>query len=377
VSVAIRGLVVVLAVSAGLLAGAPPAGATDVDAIRPAAPFDPLAAYSVAPCDPNGPTTADAELASRLNSQLQGDMRGSMTAYRTSCARMVVAAARARGLARRAATIAITTVIVETHIQNIDVEVDHDSLGLFQQRASWGTRAQRLDPTWATNAFLDAMLRRYPNGSWQSAPIGEVCQAVQVSAFPERYQPQAGDAQIIVDALWAGSVGSGVGTIEYGGALRVFARGADGNLWQYSYQDAQWRWDRIGGAISGAPTAIVFGNVLRVFVRDMQGSLTQYFYLNGNWSSQVIGGGISSAPSAIISAGLLRIFARGDDGALWQAIYTDRWTWQQIGGGISSAPSAIISAGLLRIFARGDDGALWQAIYTDRWAWQQIGGLII
>ena len=100
---------------------------------------------------------------------------------------MVVAAVRARGLASRAAVIAITTVIVETHLQNISVEVDHDSLGLFQQRASWGTRQQRLDPTWATNAFLNRMLSLYPNNSWMTAPIGEVCQAVQVSAFPSRW----------------------------------------------------------------------------------------------------------------------------------------------------------------------------------------------
>jgi hypothetical protein len=107
-----------------------------------------------------------------------------------------------RGLDRRAAVIAVATIIVETSVQNISEEVDHDSLGLFQQRASWGSRSQRLNPTWATNAFLDKMLRVYPNNSWKSAPIGEVCQAVQVSAYPDRYQVQAGDAQIIVNTIW-------------------------------------------------------------------------------------------------------------------------------------------------------------------------------
>ncbi|MFF0313020.1 hypothetical protein ACFYSC_36855, partial [Streptosporangium sp. NPDC004379] len=162
-------------------------------------------AYQSVPCDPNGPTSADAALATQLNSRLQADMRGYMNAYRTSCARMVVNAVKARGLASRAAVIAVSTVIVETHLQNISVEVDHDSLGLFQQRASWGSREQRLNPTWATNAFLDKMLREYPNGSWMTAPIGEVCQNVQVSAYPDKYQKQAGDAQIIVNALWGTS----------------------------------------------------------------------------------------------------------------------------------------------------------------------------
>ncbi|PZG01952.1 hypothetical protein C1J01_47725, partial [Nonomuraea aridisoli] len=128
-------------------------------------------------------------------------MRGYMSAYRVSCARMVIKATHDRGLDPRAAVIAIATTIVESSIQNISEEVDHDSLGLFQQRASWGTASQRLNPTWATNAFLDKMIRLYPNNSWRTAPVGEVAQAVQVSAYPDRYQVQAGDAQILVNTI--------------------------------------------------------------------------------------------------------------------------------------------------------------------------------
>ncbi|SEG18852.1 Repeat domain-containing protein [Nonomuraea solani] len=168
---------------------------------QPTRASDVTAAYDLAACDPKGTTATDAALATRLNGTLQAKMRGYMSAYRVSCARMVVKAVRDRGLDPHAAVIAITTTIVETSIQNISEEVDHDSLGLFQQRASWGSRAQRLDPVWATNAFLDKMLRLYPGNSWRTAPVGEVCQAVQVSAYPSRYQPQAGDAQLIVNAL--------------------------------------------------------------------------------------------------------------------------------------------------------------------------------
>ncbi|MGP3919119.1 hypothetical protein [Nonomuraea sp. 10N515B] len=163
---------------------------------------DITAAYATVACDPGGTTSTDAALATQLNSALDDKMRGYMTAYRVSCARMVIKAVHDRGLPKRAAAIAIATTIVESSIQNISEEVDHDSLGLFQQRASWGSRTQRLNPTWATNAFLDKMLRVYPNDSWQTAPIGEVCQAVQVSAYPDRYQVEASDAQIIVNAIW-------------------------------------------------------------------------------------------------------------------------------------------------------------------------------
>jgi hypothetical protein len=192
------------ALALGVLAGPAVAYAEPIPSPQRMA-SDVAAARQVAACDPNGPTSADGTIAAQLNASLAAKMRGYMSAYRVSCARMVVNAVRARGMDSRAAVIAITTTIVEASIDNVAEELDHDSLGLFQQRGSWGTAAQRLNPTWATNAFLDKMLKVYPNDSWKSAAVGDVCQAVQVSAYPERYQPQADDAQKIVNALWSGS----------------------------------------------------------------------------------------------------------------------------------------------------------------------------
>lgn len=178
------------------------AQATTTDEDDMAARVQMLSAYPTAPCVSGGPTAADAAAAARLNGVLTGALKNAMTAYRVSCARAVVDAVERRGLGERAAVIAITTTIVESTIENISVRVDHTSLGLFQQLDSWGTEAERLDPEWATNAFLDVMEDFYPNGSWRTAPIGEVCQAVQRSAYPSRYQPQAADAQLIVNELF-------------------------------------------------------------------------------------------------------------------------------------------------------------------------------
>jgi hypothetical protein len=186
-----------VAVAAALSAG----GAATAQAEPLALDDDMSVAYATAPCVAKT-NAADAALASQLNRTLTGKMQGYMSAYRASCARMVVKAVRDRGMAKRAAVIAITTVIVESSFDNVAEMVDHTSLGLFQQQNGWGSREQRLNPAWATNAFLDAMVREYPNNSWMTAPIGEVCQAVQVSGYPERYQPQAADAQKVVDALW-------------------------------------------------------------------------------------------------------------------------------------------------------------------------------
>ena len=155
----------------------------------------------VIPCQKGGPSPADKAIAAKISPKLRGKLRGAMTGGRVCCARRIVDAVKAHRLPHRAAVIAVTTAIVEASLLNVNYG-DRDSLGLFQQRASWGSRAQRLNPTWATNAFLNAMLKKFPHGSWQHPPIGTVCQRVQVSAFPGRYQPEVADARIIVDALW-------------------------------------------------------------------------------------------------------------------------------------------------------------------------------
>jgi hypothetical protein len=158
--------------------------------------------YPHLPCRKGGPAPADNKVASQIRPKLRGSLRGALDGQRICCARQIVGAAKARRLHKRAAVIAVTTAIVESTLLNINKEIDHDSLGLFQQRAGWGSRPNRLNPTWATNAFLNAMLKKYPRNAWLSAPIGKVCQRVQVSAFPGRYQLQAADAAIIVGALW-------------------------------------------------------------------------------------------------------------------------------------------------------------------------------
>lgn len=86
---------------------------------------------------------------------------------------------------------------------------DH-SLGLFQQRDSWGTVQQRMTPELTTVLFLQREVN-VPN-RLHMLP-GNVCQAVQVSAFPGRYQANIGDAVAFVQALSAnrgGITGSGL-----------------------------------------------------------------------------------------------------------------------------------------------------------------------
>jgi hypothetical protein len=72
---------------------------------------------------------------------------------------------------------------------------DHDSLGLFQQRPSsgWGSPDQIMDPNYAATAFLKSLTQV---SGWENMPLTDAAQAVQVSAFGDRYaqwEKQASD----------------------------------------------------------------------------------------------------------------------------------------------------------------------------------------
>lgn len=96
---------------------------------------------------------------------------------------------------------------------------DHDSLGLFQMRpqAGWGTVADLMDPNYQARTFYGGPTGpNYPSPrglldipGWQSMDMGEAAQAVEVSAFPDRYQNYQPVAQTILDALTTGTSGSG------------------------------------------------------------------------------------------------------------------------------------------------------------------------
>lgn len=164
----------------------------------------------------------DDATAKALNGSLANTLKGHLNAEKIACARIIVGTALTRGLGERGAQIAIATSIVETTLENIDVAVDHDSLGLFQQRpsAGWGTKAQLVDPQYATNAFLDRMIKTYGD-SWRTRSLGEVAQGVQRSAYPSRYGVQEADALVIARGL-AGSVCPGAKGITVGEIDRKF-----------------------------------------------------------------------------------------------------------------------------------------------------------
>lgn len=88
---------------------------------------------------------------------------------------------------------------------------DNDSLGLFQMRpqSGWGTVAELMDPTYQARAFYGGPTGpNYPSPrglldipGWQQLDPGEAAQAVEVSAYPDRYQNYQPVAEAILTAL--------------------------------------------------------------------------------------------------------------------------------------------------------------------------------
>jgi murein DD-endopeptidase MepM/ murein hydrolase activator NlpD len=88
---------------------------------------------------------------------------------------------------------------------------DHDSLGLFQMRpvSGWGTVADLMDSTYQARAFYGGPTGpNYPSPrglldipGWQQMDPGEAAQAVEVSAYPDRYQNYQPVAETILTAL--------------------------------------------------------------------------------------------------------------------------------------------------------------------------------
>jgi murein DD-endopeptidase MepM/ murein hydrolase activator NlpD len=107
----------------------------------------------------------------------------------------------------RAWVIAVATAMQEsrlTNLGNLGSRNDHDSLGLFQQRpsAGWGTPAQVMDPAYASTKFYEKL--KTVRG-WESMPLTEAAQSVQISAYPDAYAKHEPLATQIVNQLADGA----------------------------------------------------------------------------------------------------------------------------------------------------------------------------
>lgn len=129
-------------------------------------------------------------------------------------AQAIITEGRRRRISERGICIALATALVESNLvmyanaavpesMNLPHEAvgsDYDSVGLFQQRCPmWGPAAVLMDPTKSAGLFYDQLQRLdYDN---PSRSPGWYAQAVQRSAFPDRYDQHYDDAVALFNRL--------------------------------------------------------------------------------------------------------------------------------------------------------------------------------
>ncbi|MEV7597808.1 hypothetical protein AB0O91_10550 [Kitasatospora sp. NPDC089797] len=124
---------------------------------------------------------------------------GTLELPQAANAATIAAVARSRGLPDRATAISLATAMQESKLRNL-AGGDRDSIGLFQQRPSmgWGTPDQIADPVYATNKFLDGLVK-VPG--YTRMPLTDAAQAVQKSGYPQAYAKHETKATLLTSAL--------------------------------------------------------------------------------------------------------------------------------------------------------------------------------
>lgn len=123
-------------------------------------------------------------------------LSAALDAEQAANATLIIGIGRELGVSDRGIAIALSTAMVESSMRNLS-RGDRDSVGLFQQRPSmgWGTADQAHDATRSTRVFFGGSSD--PNGQttrglldisgWEGMRFTDAAQAVQISAYPERY----------------------------------------------------------------------------------------------------------------------------------------------------------------------------------------------
>ncbi|MEV0133685.1 M23 family metallopeptidase [Dactylosporangium sp. NPDC050688] len=124
---------------------------------------------------------------------------GRWDATQVGNAAAITAVGAQRQLPARAWVIAVATAMQESSLRNVD-HGDRDSVGLFQQRPlqGWGSAERLLDPPAAAGKFYDKLVTV---SNWQTLPLAQAAQAVQISDHPDAYAQWETDAVTVVQAL--------------------------------------------------------------------------------------------------------------------------------------------------------------------------------
>ncbi|MGO1383528.1 MAG: hypothetical protein ACTHU1_01885 [Arachnia sp.] len=143
-------------------------------------------------------TFRDSLVGERCYVDMEGE-RLMLTHEQAVNAAIIVGASYRADLPERAAIVALATAWQESGLRNLDYG-DRDSLGLFQQRPSygWGTEAEIMDPWYSSAAFYEELVKF---DDWESVDVNDMAQQVQRSGFPEAYRKHESNAIALAGAL--------------------------------------------------------------------------------------------------------------------------------------------------------------------------------
>ena len=191
-----------------------------------------------------------------------GKIKGVFQGEALNNAQTIAEVGKKLGFDNRGIKIALMTAMQESSLKNLKYG-DRDSVGLFQQRAPWGSFADRTNPAISASMFFkggQGGQRGLSSFPWRTMGLGEAAQAVQVSAFPGAYSKWAGEAQNILEKLHYDSGG----LLQPGYTLAYNGTGRPEPV----FTDRQWKTlSNQGGSspLIGELTMVSQGNVRKDF----------------------------------------------------------------------------------------------------------------
>lgn len=152
------------------------------------------------------------------------------------------------------------------------------------------------------------------------------------------------------------------------GKIDVYVRGLDNALYQRSYTKKWGDWKRLGGTLTDSPSVTTDGSV---FARGADGQVWQRTSA-GQWSGLGAPGGkpIYGRPGAATSASGTVVAVRTADDSVWARTRTgDTWSdWTSIGGTVSSSPTLVAVGAKVALTASASDYSLWANEWSGTWA---------
>ena len=122
----------------------------------------------------------------------------------------IMNAGAALGVNVQGQTIGVMTAMGESTLRNIEYgdAAGPDSRGLFQQRNTWGTLAERMNPTRAATFFFQRLMRV---ANWETMTPSAAAHAVQINQVPNHYTKYYDGAKAVVAALTSGDAACAAG----------------------------------------------------------------------------------------------------------------------------------------------------------------------